>query len=99
MDGDVMRYVNTTIQQIPLWRATMLTSERAMTVRRRETVSLAVEGARLGRVEGLLDGTRHEWRHWNCLVGRDFGAYVQHEPRTLAFFYVDRTAVMIFKAK
>uniref|UniRef100_A0A7E4WAN0 Dynein light chain n=1 Tax=Panagrellus redivivus TaxID=6233 RepID=A0A7E4WAN0_PANRE len=38
-------------------------------------------------------------RGWNCLVGRDFGAYVQHEPRTLAFFYVDRTAVMIFKAK
>ena len=42
---------------------------------------------------------KHYGRGWNCLVGRDFGAFVQHEPKTMAFFYVDRTAIMIFKAK
>jgi len=38
------------------------------------------------------------WPMWHCIVGGSFGSQVIHEARTFCFFYVGKTAVLLFKA-
>ena len=35
---------------------------------------------------------------WHCIVGRDFGAAASYKEGSLIFFYIDKVAVMLFKA-
>lgn len=36
--------------------------------------------------------------YWHCVVGKSFGSYVTHVSGAFAYFYVDKLAVMVFKA-
>lgn len=35
---------------------------------------------------------------WQCIVGRHFGAEVQHEAKHLAYFYLGQLAILLWKA-
>ncbi|KAJ1941462.1 hypothetical protein FBU59_003492 [Linderina macrospora] len=35
---------------------------------------------------------------WHVVVGRNFGSYVTHETGNFIYFYVDHTAVLLFKS-
>lgn len=35
---------------------------------------------------------------WHCIVGRNYGSYVTHEASTFIFFYLGKTAVLLFKS-
>ncbi|TGZ66863.1 hypothetical protein CRM22_005093 [Opisthorchis felineus] len=34
-------------------------------------------------------------KHWHCVVGKNFGSYVTHDPGNYVFFYVDKMAFQI----
>lgn len=36
---------------------------------------------------------------FHCIVGRDFGSFVNHEPGCFIFMYVDAYAVLLFRGK
>lgn len=36
---------------------------------------------------------------FQCIVGRDYGSYVNHEPGCFIFMYVDAYAVLLFRGK
>jgi dynein light chain LC8-type len=35
---------------------------------------------------------------WHCIVGRSFGSYVTHETKHFIYFYINTTAILLFKA-
>jgi len=35
---------------------------------------------------------------WHCIVGSNFGSYVTHETNYFIYFYVNKMAVLLFKA-
>merc|ERR1711944_228921 len=35
---------------------------------------------------------------WHCIVGRNFGSYVTHEPRHFIYFYLGQVAILLFKS-
>lgn len=37
-------------------------------------------------------------RTWHCIVGKDFGSYVSHERNRFIYFYVGKTAILLFKS-
>nr|XP_054764358.1 dynein light chain 1, cytoplasmic-like [Lytechinus pictus] len=41
--------------------------------------------------------TKHE-PTWHCIVGRNYGSHVTHEKNHFIYFYVGRTAILLFKS-
>ena len=35
---------------------------------------------------------------WHCIVGRNFGSYVTHEPKHFIYFYLGQVAILLFKS-
>ncbi|CAH8482557.1 unnamed protein product [Schistosoma guineensis] len=35
---------------------------------------------------------------WHCIVGRNFGSSVTHEPDSFIYFYVEKYAVLLYKS-
>lgn len=35
---------------------------------------------------------------WHCVVGRNFGSYVTHEPRHFTYFYLGQVAILLFRS-
>lgn len=35
---------------------------------------------------------------WHCIVGRNFGAFVTHESKNFAYFYIGQMGILIFKS-
>lgn len=35
---------------------------------------------------------------WHCIVGRHFGSYVTHEGAGFLYFYIEKTAVLLFRS-
>ncbi|KAF5394436.1 Dynein light chain [Paragonimus heterotremus] len=35
---------------------------------------------------------------WHCVVGSNFGSYVTHETNNFIYFYLRRSAVLLFKS-
>ncbi|PXF49125.1 Dynein light chain LC6, flagellar outer arm [Gracilariopsis chorda] len=35
---------------------------------------------------------------WHCIVGRHFGSYVTHESSGFLYFYIEKTAVLLFRS-
>lgn len=35
---------------------------------------------------------------WHCIVGRHFGSYVTHESAGFVYFYIEKTAVLLFRS-
>ncbi|KAJ5893376.1 dynein light chain type 1 [Penicillium taxi] len=36
---------------------------------------------------------------WHCVVGRNFGSFVTHETKHFIYFYLDHTAILLFKTQ
>lgn len=35
---------------------------------------------------------------WHCIVGRHFGSYVTHEGSGFLYFYIEKTAILLFRS-
>lgn len=35
---------------------------------------------------------------WHCIVGRHFGSYVTHDGSGFLYFYIEKTAVLLFRS-
>ncbi|KJE90484.1 cytoplasmic dynein light chain [Capsaspora owczarzaki ATCC 30864] len=35
---------------------------------------------------------------WHCIVGRSFGSFVTHETKHFIYFYLNNTAVLLFRS-
>ncbi|CAH8448767.1 unnamed protein product [Dicrocoelium dendriticum] len=35
---------------------------------------------------------------WHCVVGKQFGSYVTHESNNFIYFYLDQSAILLFKS-
>ena len=35
---------------------------------------------------------------WHCIVGRHFGSFVTHEGLGFIYFYIDKTAILLFRS-
>lgn len=35
---------------------------------------------------------------WHCVVGRSFGSFVTHESKHFIYFYLNNTAILLFRA-
>ncbi|XP_012861959.1 dynein light chain 1, cytoplasmic-like [Echinops telfairi] len=35
---------------------------------------------------------------WHCIVGRNFGSFVTHEPEHFIYFYLGYMAILLFKS-
>lgn len=35
---------------------------------------------------------------WHCIVGRHFGSYVTHDGAGFLYFYVENTAILLFRS-
>lgn len=35
---------------------------------------------------------------WHCIVGRHFGSFVTHDGSGFLYFYIDKTAVLLFRS-
>ncbi|KAA0193976.1 Dynein light chain cytoplasmic [Fasciolopsis buskii] len=35
---------------------------------------------------------------WSCVVGRDFGSFVMHQPENIIYFYLGNRAFLLFKS-
>ncbi|KAH8318591.1 hypothetical protein KR059_001551 [Drosophila kikkawai] len=35
--------------------------------------------------------------NWHCIVGRDFGSSVSHDPDHLIYFYLNQLAILLYR--
>lgn len=35
---------------------------------------------------------------WHCIVGRHFGSFVTHDGSGFLYFYIDKTAILLFRS-
>lgn len=49
-------------------------------------------------VKRIKDAHDAKWGgHWHCVVGKNFGSNVTHETKMFVYFYLNETAIMLFK--
>lgn len=70
----------------------------------RKAIELAVSA--LDRFELERDMAKYlkkEFDHryqpsWHCIVGRHFGSFVTHEGAGFLYFYIEKTAILLFRS-
>merc|ERR1712224_130941 len=41
---------------------------------------------------------KHYNQFWHCIVGKNFGSFVTHELKSFIYMYIDKLAILLFKA-
>eukprot|EP00270_Netrium_digitus_P010160 TRINITY_DN3132_c0_g1_i1.p1 TRINITY_DN3132_c0_g1~~TRINITY_DN3132_c0_g1_i1.p1 ORF type:complete len:101 (+),score=29.22 TRINITY_DN3132_c0_g1_i1:146-448(+) len=88
---------------VPKVRKIVIKSEDMDSAMQKEATDCAVEAMEKFTLEKDIAGyikKEFDRRHgaiWHCIAGRSFGSYVTHEAGHFLYFYVDATAVLLFK--